>query len=476
VDAERYSTALRPLFEGRKVIFVGEVAAAFAPEAVLARSLGASAILVIATGGKGVGPLPDDVELLVLEPEPAASMLDGIHRHLALIERPPTRIIDAVRAFDPDAEAQVIGTFLNTAPDLDGRPILAYRRPEWVALEDKTVVDAVWDRAGVGRAPSVVVPAEIGALASAASGLDAGDGTVWSGDAREGFNGGAEFVRWVRSAADATGAAEFFRAHCDTVRVMPFLDGIPCSIHGIVFAEHVAAVRPVEMVTLRRPPGDPDGAFFYAGCSSFFDPPGATRTAMQEIARATGALLRAEVGFRGAFTIDGVATSGGFLPTELNPRSGAGLNVMLRGLPDLPLQLLLDALVGDIALDYDPHDLERTLVEAADANRRGGTWRAFPDLALHDVDGCQIVYDRGAWHAVSDAGDDDGDNDDDGDGRGRAVVAVGGGPSGGFVRAIFDADRTPIGESVGTRAVRFWEYADRHLGTAIGPLTPAVPA
>src|SRR5688500_774017 len=120
---------------------------------------------------------------------------------------------------------------------------------------------------------------------------------------------------------------------------MPFLEGIPCSIHGIVFADHVAAIRPVEMITLRRPPDHPDGAFFYTGCSTYFDPPLATRVAMREIARATGALLRTEVDFRGAFTVDGVATARGFIPTELNPRSGAGLNVMLRGLPDLPLQL-----------------------------------------------------------------------------------------------------------------------------------------
>jgi hypothetical protein len=40
-------------------------------------------------------------------------------------------------------------------------------------------------------------------------------------------------------------------ARADRVRVMPFLEGIPCSIHGIVFAEHVAALQPLEMVTLR---------------------------------------------------------------------------------------------------------------------------------------------------------------------------------------------------------------------------------
>ena len=106
---------------------------------------------------------------------------------------------------------------------------------------------------------------------------------------------------------------------------------------------------------------------------------------MREIARATGALLRAEVGFRGAFTIDGVATARGFLPTELNPRSGAGLNVMLRGLADFPLQQLLDALVGGIALAYDPHELERNLVDAADATRSGGTWRTFLDRTAERV-------------------------------------------------------------------------------------------
>jgi hypothetical protein len=219
------------------------------------------------------------------------------------------------------------------------------------------------------------------------------------------------------------------------------------------------------MVTLRRPPNHPRGAFFYAGCSTFFDPPPATRASMREIARTTGALLRAEVGFRGAFTVDGVATARSFLPTELNPRLGAGLNVMLRGLPDLPLQLLLDALVGGVALDYDPYELEHDLVAAADATRSGGTWRAFPNRELTAVDDCHIAYDGESWHPCSDA-------DDDAD-LGKAVLAVGAGPSGGFVRAVFDSDATPVGESVGERAVHFWQYADRHLGTEIGSLTTA---
>ena len=53
----------------------------------------------------------------------------------------------------------------------------------------------------------------------------AGPEVVWSGDAREGFNGGGNFVRWVRSAEERAAALEFFAGHCDRVRVLPFLEG-----------------------------------------------------------------------------------------------------------------------------------------------------------------------------------------------------------------------------------------------------------
>ena len=378
------------------------MAAAFTPAAALARSLGASSVLVVATGGKGVGPLPDGVEILVLEPEPATSMLDGLHRHLAMIERPPTTIIDAVRAFDPDVRGAGDRHLLeHRAEHLDGRPFLAYRRPEWLALEDKTVVDALWDRAGVSNAPrpSWFQPTQQRSPRRVDASMPAMERSGRATPARASTAAPSSCDGFARPPTRQP-PATFFGAHCDTVRVMPFLEGIPCSIHGIVFAEHVAAVRPVEMVTLRRPPDHPEGAFFYAGCSTFFDPPLATRTSMREIARVTGALLRAEVGFRGAFTIDGVATARGFLPTELNPRSGAGLNVMLRGLPDLPLQLLLDALVGGVALDYDPHELERDLVVAADATRSGGTWRAFPDRRWTTSTTATSRTTARSWHPI----------------------------------------------------------------------------
>ena len=69
----------------------------------------------------------------------------------------------------------MFGSFLTESPTLVGRPFVAHRRPEWVALEDKTTVDALLDRAGVARAPSIVVA--VGEAAATWRRLDVGAGT-----------------------------------------------------------------------------------------------------------------------------------------------------------------------------------------------------------------------------------------------------------------------------------------------------------
>ena len=103
----------------------------------------------------------------------------------------------------------------------------------------------------------------------------------------------------------------FLAARCDRVRVMPFLEGIPCSIHGVVFPEGVATFRPVEMVTLRRP--RESGRLRYAGAATFWDPPDDDREVMRDLARRVGELRR-RVGYRGAFTVDGVLAAEAFCP------------------------------------------------------------------------------------------------------------------------------------------------------------------
>src|SRR5689334_17767166 len=86
------------------------------------------------------------------------------------------------------------------------------------------------------------------------------------------------------------------------------------------------------MVTLRQSP-----RLRYCGAATFWDPAQHRRTEMREVARRVEETLRGTMGYRGAFTIDGVMTEQGFLPTELNPRFGAGLGVIGRATPELPL-------------------------------------------------------------------------------------------------------------------------------------------
>jgi hypothetical protein len=256
---------------------------------------------------------------------------------------------------------------------------------------------------------------------------------------------------------------------------MPCLEGIPCSIHGIVFPDHVVALRPVEMVVHRRPVAP---RFRYAGCATWWDPPTEDRDEMRAIARRVGAQLRDEVDFRGAFTVDGVLSADGFLPTELNPRMGAGLNTMMTSISELPLQLVLDALVGEIALDLRPVELEATILAAADATRSGGTWTTV------DAVDADAIGDDGRRVALGTSGDDAGGDAGNGHAtptvrwaepgeRGAGTVVATSSPQRSFVRCLFDADALAAGPSIAPVAAAFWAFTDRELGTGVGLLEPA---
>ena len=187
---------------------------------------------------------------------------------------------------------------------------------------------------------------------------------------RDGFHGGGAGTRWVTDDAEAAAVAAELAATSDRLRIMPFLEGVATSIHGIVLPDGVATLRPVELVTLRQ-----GHDLRYSGCATFWDPPDAIRDEMRDAARVVGERLRADVDFRGAFTLDGVATADGFRPTELNPRFGAGLSVITRGLADVPLHLVLDLVVAGVELPVSAAGLERRLLADADARRNGGTWQ-----------------------------------------------------------------------------------------------------
>jgi hypothetical protein len=449
--------ALRPLFDGRKVMVTGGPLAAMTATCRRLRELGAERPFLLATGtGTGELPGPDEAEWVVVEVR-APDVIAEIRAAMRLLRLLPGEVVAALDRWDPERAALVLSPMFNELPEIAGRRVYGPRRPQWRRLEDKVVVDALWDDLGVARAPSAVVPAEAAALRAAAARLERGAGTAWAGDASQGFNGGAHCVRWVRSSEDAAEAAAFLTARCDRVRVMPFLEGVPCSIHGVVFPDAVAAFRPVELVTLRRPGSN---RLRYAGAATFWDPPAADREAMRDLARRVGAGLRERVGYRGAFTVDGVLAAEGFLPTELNPRLGAGLSVMTGDLAELPVALLDRALIEGEPLDYGADDLEHQVLAAADRTRAGGA-ATVTEVATDATTELRVRFEGRTCRPAPDDGPVDG------------VLAFGPSGVGGFVRLALDPDRIPPGPSVAPLAVAAFALADERFGTGIGPLEPA---
>lgn len=453
-----YNALLRPVFEGRRFVLPGNIAVGLGNVALELRQLGAARPFVIA-GSRGTGQLPphEDAEIRVLDVQ-GTDPLDhnrNVQRALADL---PAAVQDAVDAWDPNRSAKTLHTDPLAEPrPVAGRAAYAARPAAWTALEDKIVIDAFWDAVGVPRAASRVVPAEYQALRGAAGALDRGRGTVWAPDAREGANAGAVALRWVRPGDDGRAAAADLARMADRVRVMPFLEGIPASIHGVVFPDAVAAFRPVEMLVLRPATGD---RLFYAGCSTWFDPNPKDRETMRELARRVGIALRKRVGFRGSFGIDGVLAEEGFLPTELNPRLGAGVSTLAGALGDLPLILLCLAIAEGEELDYRPELLERAVVETADNHRVCGGGRT-TERTLTDTGTFDLVAD-GADYREAEASEDP-----------EATLLFGPGPIGGFLRFTPNPDRNEPGPPSAPQAARAFRLADRLLGTDFGDLEAA---
>ena len=453
-----YKALLRPVFAGRKFLLAGGVAVGLGDQARRLAGLGAARPFLLADSeGTGRIPTPAEAELHVLNVR-GVDILDQHHQSENALRHLTPDVQAAVEAWDPECEARwLCGIMLSEIATVAGRRKYAFREPSWTQFEDKIAIDEFWDSIGVIRAPSRIVPIERAALTSAVTALDRGLGTVWAADTRKGINGGGVGLRWVRAGNDGSAAIGFFRNFAHRVRVMPFLEGIPVSIHGVVFPDFVAVFRPVEMVVLRQSNSD---RFLYAGCSNWFDPRQEDREAMRLIARRVGAALRERVGYRGAFTVDGVLAEEGFLPTELNPRIGGGISTLAKGLGDFPLIPLCWAVTEGEPLDYRPSLFERIVLTSADTHRVGGggtaTSTEFSENAV-----INLVRENGEYREA------------DSDQETHATLTYGPGPRGGYLIFELDADLNQPGTPAAPDVVRALRFADQHLGTNFGQLEAA---
>jgi hypothetical protein len=455
-DFSHWHELVRRAVSGRRWLCTGDALPPVARVMAELRALGGGPCFGVASSrGTGDVEFAEGDRHAVLNIS-ASDMMGGIHASEAALAALPVGVLQDIEAFDPDRRARVIGPLFAQAPTVAGRGLLGARPLAWRLLEDKVIIDDLWDAAGVPRAPFRIVPARLDALTAAVEAIDQGDGTVWSADNRDGWYGGASRVRWVRDAGELAAAAAWIADRADQVRVMPFLDGTPCSIHGFVFPDTVFALRPVEMLVLRRP----DGMFHYAKAATFWDPAPEDREDMRDFARRVGVHLRETVGYRGTFTIDGIMTRDGFRPTELNPRFGAAMYLMFGGLPKLPLYLLNLLIAEGLDLDWRPDDLEAVLLAQADGQRAGGS-NMMTARTITTQERLSLVRGESGWREAEEGEDP------------HANAALGPAASGGFARVALRPNHTPRGCSVAPRVAELIAFLDEHWELGVGPVSPA---
>jgi len=364
-------------------------------------SLGAERVLAVGVSAGVRSPElldegEDGIERLCLNMCLDGDEMDGIRGAEALLDQLSDEHLEVINRFDPERRALAVRVIFSSSDHFAGRPVFGARNAEWMALEDKLIIDALWDEVGVKRSPSFNVELSLSALIEASERLDRGDGVVVAGDNRSGFHGGATRTRWARTPKELNKIAKELGRECDQGRVMPFLKGVPCSIHGWVFEEHEISLRPCEMLVSQAD----NTRFEYHGAAVHWMPNKEVHQQMRSAAERVARHLRERYDYRGVFTIDGVADDERFYPTELNPRFGGAIARMTSSMPDLPLLMMHYATIEGGLKDIDPVALRSLILEAcAERSSIRPMWRVLqPCPAQREA---SFIQEGGAWRVCS---------------------------------------------------------------------------
>jgi hypothetical protein len=239
---------------------------------------------------------------------------------------------------------------------------------------------------------------------------------------------------------------------------MPFLEGIPCSIQGIVASPGVSVFRPIEVITFVR---SGKAELLYAGEASYWDPDPDALAEMREIGRRAGEALAERVGFRGAYSVDGVLTASGFYPTELNTRISSGLLLLELSLPELPLTLLALATQAGDRVELSPERLE-ALIDAAVEVRRHAVATVPVRTPPKGVRRLSLKLDEQEGYVL----DPHRERTD-----GELILCRS--EVGGLLQLLASSARTPAGPTFAPRAAAAYQLAERLLSLGFGSLDVA---
>lgn len=415
---DKLSGTLRERLDGRRFVLVDTMGPRAARWRDALEPVGAELVAAVSAEG----PPSVQPHLIAPPPSPERGPTALATAFLGSMQDPPATVQRLLDRCDPERTAEVISGPL---ADPFGRMLaqrarFGPREPAWIALEDKTTIDPVFDALGVPHPESVTCAA--GDAATQAAALDRGAGTIW---ATSGIHGGATGLHWVRRGDPHPEVR-------GRVRIATFVPGLPCSVHGLVLADEVVVTGPMRILCYARQ--TPTGQrIHFGGVSSLLD---ADPAPLRALARQTGIGLRRRFGYRGMFGLDGVLGAEGFVATELNARISLGSGTATAGLEGLHLMLLAMVACSDPTLARVPG-----LQEAVDAHLAAEPRQSVLSMAVTDGP-CGALDIRGAAVRVRSMGAD------------RLLTAT------------LTADHTPADVSA------ILMEADETFGMGLGPLVP----
>jgi len=350
-------------------------------------------------------------------------------------------------AFDPDNTATLVLPDPVDPPHTGIRKRIGVKQPAWRLFEDRTVVDTLWDVAGVPRAPSVISDGTAD-LATLGTIVDQGTGVVCSCQPiGAGPSAGGDGIWWWRDGPPPA-TIPTAKPGASRVRLMPLLEGVPVRLHGLTLATRVIPFPPMELVTLPRPG---QGSFLCAGAVPTL---GDTSDLVAQTER-IGAGLRERLGYRGGFSVDGILTASGFLPTDLNAR----LTSAMEAVPSARRVLLhaVNLLARD-GIDPDTSVVEQLVAEI------------FAASATCTIFGAATEADERAPRKAAVRWDGDRLASDPSGADGALVVTPS--PRGWRLTATLATARLPGGGRVGPLEPEIFRISDEVLGTKFGNLAP----
>jgi hypothetical protein len=390
-------------------------------------------------------------------PETRRRMLRGASDHLAWQHHTiggldgSGWLAGPANAFDPDNTATLVLPDPLDPPHAGVRRRIGVRQPAWRLFEDKTVVDTLWDAAGVPRAQSIISD-DTADLAMLGAIVDQGTGVVCSCQpVGAGPTAGGDGIWWWRDGQPPT-TTPTARPGTWRVRLMPLLEGVPVRLHGLALADRAIPFPPMELVTLPRVE---QGTFLCAGAVPML---GDAANLVTETER-LGAGLRERLSYRGGFSVDGILTANGFLPTDFNAR----LTSAMEAVPS-ERRVLLHAvnLLAREGIEPDSSTVEQLIEETFTASATCTLFGAAThanERSPREVSVC--------WHGDRLVPDPRGAG---------GTLAVTPSPRGWLLTATLATNCLPGGDRVGPWAPEIFRLSDEVLGTNFGKLAPPFDA